>query len=326
MISTQPGAPCREGSERPLSLVPVRCCICDLDDADPLAVGEDFEYRTSPDTFLAVRCRRCGLVYLNPRPHLRELDRIYPSDYHAYEFSEGRYGFVYKVRRWLESRRLLACCEGLAEDASILDIGCGDGFHLDLLREFGRPGWNLEGIDPSPRAADAAARRGLTVHRGVVQDVELPADRFDLAVMIATIEHVDDPPGVLAAVRRLLKPGGRVVLVTDNAASPDARLFGGRHWGGYHFPRHWNLFTASTLRELARKSGLDVDSIGNVASPVNWVYSIRNRLVDRGAPSWLVERFSLRTPASLGVFTLLDSLLSPMGKGCLLRAVFRKAA
>jgi len=319
------GAPCRAGSDRPLALVPVRCCICDLDDADPVAVGEDFEYRTSPDSFLAVRCRRCGLVYLNPRPDNQELDRIYPPDYHAFNFSEGEFGFVYKVRRRLEARRLLRCCRALDPEARILDIGCGDGFHLDLLRDYGLPGWRLEGIDSSERAAEAAGRRGLTVHRGRVQDLDLPSDSVDLAFMIATIEHVDDPPGVLAAVGRLLKPGGRVVVVTDNAASPDAALFGGRHWGGYHFPRHWNLFTASTLRELARKSGLEAESVSQVASPVNWVYSIRNRLVDRGSPNWLVERFSLRAPVMLAYFTLLDALLCRVGKGCLLRAVLRKS-
>jgi SAM-dependent methyltransferase len=306
--------------------VPVRCCICGVDDADPIAVGEDFEYRTSPDSFLAVRCRRCGLVYLNPRPDNCELDRIYPIDYHAFNFSEGQFGFVYKVRRRLEAKRLLSCCRALGPEARILDIGCGDGFHLDLLREYGRPGWTLEGVDASERAVRAARDRGIPVHQGAVQDLVLPENRTDLALMIATIEHVDDPPGVLSAVRRLLKPGGRVVVVTDNADSPDAALFRGRHWGGYHFPRHWNLFTPSTLRELARASGLEVESIVHVASPVNWVYSLRNRLVDRGAPKWLIERFSLRTPFSLGVFTLLDALLSKIGKGCLLRATFRKPA
>jgi SAM-dependent methyltransferase len=322
----QTGAPCREGCGRPLALVPVRCCVCDVDDADPLAIGEDFEYRTSPDSFLAVRCRRCGLVYLNPRPANSELDRIYPPDYHAFNFSEGEFGFVYKVRRRLEARRLLDCCRGLDPAARILDIGCGDGFHLGLLREFGNPGWRLEGVDSSARAVEMATRRGLTVHRSFVQDCPVPPESIDLALMIATIEHVDDPPEVLAAVRRLLKPGGRVVIVTDNAAAPDARLFQERHWGGYHFPRHWNLFTAGTLRALARKSGLEVDSLGGITSPVNWVYSIRNRLVDAEAPAWMIRRFSLNTPVSLGIFTILDSALRLIGKSGLLRAILRKPA
>ncbi|HVE42155.1 MAG TPA: class I SAM-dependent methyltransferase [Planctomycetota bacterium] len=297
-----------------------------MDDADPLAIGEDFEYRSSPDSFLAVRCRRCGLVYLNPRPDTCELDRIYPPDYHAFNFSEGEFGFVYKVRRRLEARRLLDCCAGLEAGARILDIGCGDGFHLDLLREFGNPGWHLEGVDSSPRAVEAATRRGLTVHRSFVQDCPIPPDSIDLALMIATIEHVDNPPDVLVAVRRLLKPGGRIVIVTDNAAAPDARLFQGRHWGGYHFPRHWNLFTASTLRALAQKTGLDVESLGGITSPVNWVYSIRNRLVDADAPAWMIRRFSLSTPVSLGIFTILDSALRLIGKSGLLRAILKKPA
>ncbi|NJK53963.1 MAG: class I SAM-dependent methyltransferase, partial [Leptolyngbyaceae cyanobacterium SU_3_3] len=63
-ISASYGAPCRADGTEPLALTRVTCCICEVEDAQPLAVGEDFEYRTSPDTFLAVQCRGCGLVYL----------------------------------------------------------------------------------------------------------------------------------------------------------------------------------------------------------------------------------------------------------------------
>ena len=89
-------------------LVDVACCICGVDDSEPIAVGEDFEYRTSSDTFQAVRCQRCGLVYLDPRPAVSEFDRIYPPSYHAFDFSAERFGLVYQVRRRLEARRLLS--------------------------------------------------------------------------------------------------------------------------------------------------------------------------------------------------------------------------
>src|SRR4051812_44935514 len=96
----------------PLSLVPVRCCICQADDGEPLAVGEDFEYRTSPDTFLAMRCPGCGLVSLTPRPSAEALDRISPESSHAFDFPPARYGFVPRVRRQLEARRSLSWCRG----------------------------------------------------------------------------------------------------------------------------------------------------------------------------------------------------------------------
>ena len=50
------------GPPGPLQLVHALCCVCEDDNAEPCAVGEDFEYRTSPDTFVAMRCKDCGLI------------------------------------------------------------------------------------------------------------------------------------------------------------------------------------------------------------------------------------------------------------------------
>src|SRR5215472_13427573 len=94
-------------TQQPLVLMHVACCVCGATNGQPVGVGEDFEYRTSPDSFLAMRCRDCGLVYLDPRPATSELARIYPPHYHAFDFSAERYGFVYRVRRRLEARRAM---------------------------------------------------------------------------------------------------------------------------------------------------------------------------------------------------------------------------
>ena len=310
----------------PLRLDPTDCCLCHHGNAEPMAVGEDFEYKSSPDTFLAMRCSGCGLVYLNPRPAMSELTRIYPPEYHAFDFSAQRYGFIYRVRRRLEARRLLAWCIGLRADARILDVGCGDGFHLRVLRDFGRSSWALEGVEPDVRAAEAARRAGFTIHRSTIQALGLAESRYDLVLLIATLEHVDDPPAVLTAVRALLRPGGRIGIVTDNTDTADFRLFGRRHWGGYHFPRHWNLFNRATLRLLASRSNLQVDEISTVLSPVNWVYSLHNMLIDWGAPSWVVARFGLRASGALALFTLVDAAHQLFGHGALLRATLRRPA
>ena len=118
-------------------------------------------------------------------------------------------------------------------------------------------------------------RNGLKIHKGIVQNLDLPQSSYDLAFMIATIEHVDDPTAVLRAVRSLLKPGGRLVIVTDNTDTLDFQLSQTRHWGGYHFPRHWNLFNSATMEAIARKTNLEVETLTTIISPVNWVYSIR---------------------------------------------------
>ncbi len=308
----------------PLRLVPTRCCLCDDDDAQPLAVGEDFEYRTSRDSYLAMRCNGCGLIYLNPRPEESELAKIYPRSYHAFDFSPERFGLIYKIRRRLEARRLLSWCRGLPDDARILDVGCGDGFHLKLLRDFGKATWRLEGVDLSSAAVACARQAGLEVHEGKAESLNLPQAAYDLVLLIQTIEHIENPPETLAAVRSLLRPGGTVVIVTDNTRSLDCKLFGGRHWGGYHFPRHWNLFDRDAMQILAKKVDLEVVDVDTQVSPVNWVYSLRNLLLDWGAPGWIYNRFSLQSTVALAAFTLFDNGLRLLGRGALLRAILRR--
>ena len=307
-----------------LNLVTVKCCICESHNAKPVGKGVDFEYNPGSETFSAVKCNSCSLVYLNPRPSITEFEKIYPPNYHAFDFSPKQYGIVYKIRSWLEAKRLLSCCEGLPADAKILDVGCGDGFHLNLLRQYGKKTWTLEGIDLDKRAIEMAEKSGLVVHQGSVESIDLPLNTYDLAFTIQTIEHVEKPDEVLKGIHRLLKPGGKLLIVTDNTDSVDFKFFKNHYWGGYHFPRHWNLFNGKSLTKLAAKTGYEVERVATQVSPVNWVYTIHNWLVDKKAPKWLRERFTLKSTISLSVFTILDMLLQKFRRGALMRVTLRK--
>jgi len=302
----------------------VGCCLCGNQVGSPVGVGEDFEYRTSDQSFLAVRCPSCQLIYLDPRPAVTELGRIYPDSYHAFAFEEDQYGLVHRVRSRLEARRVLRAGRGLPPDAHVLDVGCGDGFHLDLLRRYGPAGWQLLGVDTDVRAVAAARRRLLDVELSTIEDASIEPGSIDLALCIQTIEHVADPVVLLRAIARVLRPDGRLYLITDSTDSPDFHLAKGRHWGGYHFPRHWNLFNKASMRRLAELSGLTVERLGTTTSPVNWTYTVRNWLDDWGAPRWLVERFSLKTAPSLALFTMVDGILTSVGRGALLRVILQK--
>lgn len=307
-----------------LDLVQAKCCVCESDNAEIVGKGKDYEYKTSEDTFLAMKCNSCGLVYLNPRPGISEFKTIYPANYHAFNFSEKDFGIVHKIRSRLEAQRLLKSFKDLGEGARILDVGCGDGFHLKLLHQYGKKSWIPEGIDMDERAVAKAQESGLNVYRGSVESIDLPENSYDGAFIIQTIEHVENPYKVLLGISRLLKPGGKLLIVTDNTGSLDFSFFRKRYWGGYHFPRHWNLFNKNSLAKLAAKANFDIEILETQVSPVNWVYTIHNWLVDIKAPYWLINKFTLKSTVSLSVFTMLDIILQKFGRGALLRAVLKK--
>ena len=115
------------------------------------------------------------------------------------------------------------------------------------------------------------------------------------------------------------------VVVTDNTGSLDFRIAKRRHWGGYHFPRHWYLHNAHSLALLSEQAGLEVHEMGTLMSPVNWVYSVRNALDDWRAPRALVNQFSLEAPLALAAGTAFDALHQLAGRGALLRAILRRS-
>lgn len=310
--------------QTPIKLVPGVCGVCGVDRGVEIGAGYDYEYGTTPNRFHAFRCEECGTVYVNPRPDISEFERIYPPSYHSLDFTPQKYSFVHEVRARLEARRMLRYCDGAPAGARILDVGCGDGFHLRLLRQYGDPSWRLEGVDIDPRAAAQAALDGLLVHAGTIEELGLPEGSYDVVYALQTIEHVASPAGLMAEAFRLLKPGARLVLVTDNIASVDFGLFRRSYWGGYHFPRHWNLFSAASLSRLGERAGFRTSRIDTIVSPVNWTYSIHNFLVDHGSPGWLICRFTLKSPMTLGVFTILDVVLQKFGRSALLNAFFQK--
>ena len=133
----------------------------------------------------------------------------------------------------------------------LLDVGCGDGEALLILRGLG---WKVQGVEFDPSAVAAAARRGIDVHQGDLASAEFPTDTFHLVSSTHVLEHVHDPMAFLCESRRVLAPGGRIVTVTPNADA-DGHLRHGRHWRGLEPPRHIGIYTEPALRAMAARAG-----------------------------------------------------------------------
>lgn len=93
-----------------------------------------------------------------------------------------------------------------------LDVGCGDGTIVELLRRHGLA-WEVDGIDPDPTEVDLARARGLyrRLHVAPGDAIPEPDAAYDIAFSNSVLEHIPDLPATLAEVARLLKPGGLLI-------------------------------------------------------------------------------------------------------------------
>lgn len=267
-----------------LEVEEAHCLFCSAHEVERLASGRDYEYDTAPDYFDLVRCHGCGLVFIQPRPAPAAMAVIYPENYYAYREEEAERPFVKFFRDRIERIKVRRYERLIGKGtASLLDVGCGDGRLLEILRRFGPAGWQLAGIEIGEGAARRALARGFEVRCGDFEALPVKGweERFDCALLHHVIEHTRRPREALVKLRALLRPGGVLSVETPEVEGWDFRLFRSRYWGGYHIPRHFYLFDRHTLARLLREEGFEIVSVRSMPSPAFWVFSVHNWLADR---------------------------------------------
>jgi SAM-dependent methyltransferase len=133
----------------------------------------------------------------------------------------------------------------------LLDVGSGSGWLVEHLNGLG---WHAEALDFDPDALEKARQRGLIVHLGGLAEQRFADGAYDAVTMCHSIEHVHAPLSWLQEARRVLRPGGLLVIATPNSASLGHRLFR-RDWRGLEPPRHLQIFNIATLHRLLTAAG-----------------------------------------------------------------------
>jgi len=312
--------------------VDVSCNNCGSTDFSLVTQGAEHEYKnTTSDVFCVVKCKNCSLVYLNPRPDVSELPTIYPNEYYAYHLAsknvekENTSSLLYRARRHVYLSRLekaLALC-AYQGDLRVLDIGCADGRALNWYKQVRSAKVETFGVDFDETAVKLARDAGHTVYCGRFETADIPLQYFDLLVATHVIEHVSDPKAFAKRAFAVLKPGGIFLIETPNINAADARLFKNRHWGGYHFPRHWIFYSPETLQQMVTECGFSIVDIQFHPAPAFWNWTFHSLL---GAPDrhkngffsrlsdWLFpptefQRNSVKNLIFVSLFTFLDIVL-----------------
>ena len=207
-------------------------------------------------------CDACTLRFRHPLPDPDELRAMYEDPrYHQSAYFDDPDTSSPEGRIF---RRGLDDLAALVPPGRLLDVGCARGSFLSLARAAG---WRAEGVELSERHVVAARARGFTVWEGDFVRAPFEAGTFQAITMWDFLEHVNDPHAVLAAARRLLAPGGVLLVFTIDSSSLFNLAGDALAWasGGrvvrplellYDF-RHNSYFTVPSLSRLLTAAGFN---------------------------------------------------------------------
>jgi SAM-dependent methyltransferase len=150
---------------------------------------------------------------------------------------------------------------------------------LSRMQELG---WAVTGIETDARAARFARERfGVEVVEGSLESAEFPADTFDAVILSHVIEHVFEPVSLLRECGRVLKPGGKLIVLTPNTGSFGHRVFR-EAWRGLEPPRHLHIFNRLTLDAAVREAGLGVAALTTISRMMQGIWYM-SRLIERAS-------------------------------------------
>jgi SAM-dependent methyltransferase len=225
------------------------------------------------DGYDLVRCKSCGLLYLDNPPTAIQREHLYSfqSGYHS-ELAERTSAIVRHTAEATENLRLLG---RHLQSGRLLDIGCSTGLFLSAAKA---KGWDVRGIEYSPDSARIAREKySLPVDQGELQAGAYPTGAFDVVTMWDVIEHLPDPRQTVAMVSDILAPDGLLVLKTPNASGlfPKVSLAASGYlnfWGHPEPPEHLYQFSTDTLSRLVGNAGFDVLKIHHRRIPIQYSF------------------------------------------------------
>ena len=228
-----------------MSECPIPCNLCGSSDID--VVGDrDRDGRPLRTT----ACRRCGLVWSNPRPTGDEVRRYYSSGYRLDYKGRSTPSLRHVARSGRGAlNRYRALAPFLERGARILDAGAGGGEVVYVLR---RLGFDASGLEPDEHyARHAREALDVPVATGFVQDASFPPGSFDVITMYHALEHVEDPTAILTRLRSWIADAGVLLVEVPNVES---RCVSPGH--RFHFAHFYN-FNRATLEALGWKAGFE---------------------------------------------------------------------
>jgi SAM-dependent methyltransferase len=264
-----------------MTLETVKCVICGSDPGKPL-----FQKPSRDGTlFTLVKCPRCGLEYLSPRPVSGDIGAYYSESYFTKRDDRGYDNYFSEAtRREIERVIVMNLADlgffkyekSLGPEKRVLDIGCAAGYFLSYMRERG---WDATGVDISQACVEFARGAGLSVYEDDYLEISF-ARPFDLITLWASIEHLHRPDLFLDKAHDELKDGGRLYLSTCRCDGANFMRLYGKEWRFYNFPEHLYFFSRPAMKKILEHKGFRITGYTTYGSGFGSSGSIPRKLAD----------------------------------------------
>lgn len=237
-----------------------------------------------------VRCRMCGLMYLNPFPPAKDILEGYAAAVDdAYVAQEGGRLATFE-----------GCWQAIGshlkgkEMGRVLDVGAAAGYFLKVAKDRG---WEVHGVEPNRGFREYSKKHfDITIKAPTLEEGAFPDKYFDLVTIWDVIEHIADPAACIREARRVLKDDGVLVVNYPDISDVFARMAGKKWW--FLLSAHLYYFTPETMTAMLKKEGFKVLSIKNHFQKLQLGY-----LFERLRPySPVLSRLGLAVVKTIGLY------------------------
>ncbi|MBP6588537.1 MAG: class I SAM-dependent methyltransferase [Chitinophagaceae bacterium] len=230
------------------------CPVCSAGTIKEALLVKD--HSVSGEEFSIWECSACQFRFTQDVPDAASIGPYYQSEEYISHSntSKGLINRLYQAvrKRTLKRKRKLVQQQTGMGKGQLLDIGSGTGAFVD---EMEKSGWRVTGLEPDNGARQVAKDSFAVTLEDISGFFQLPAEQFDAITMWHVLEHVHTLHEYMDQLKKLLKPGGRILIAVPNYTSGDAGHYQS-YWAAYDVPRHLYHFSPGSMEKLASIHGL----------------------------------------------------------------------
>lgn len=214
--------------------------------------SDQHAFYAAENGFSLVKCHGCGLLFVENRPDDNAITQAHKQGKHGgtKEFNVTGMFNPTKIPHYL--RVLEDLHQGdWGQNATWLDVGCGHGEFMVAVQKYSSGKIRVTGTEPNIHKQASARKRGLNVD---YFDLESHTNTYDVISLLNVYSHLPDPPLFLQTVKKLLNPGGELILETGDTAGLPAR----DHYRPFDLPDHLSFASESIIVGILQHLGFEI--------------------------------------------------------------------